>query len=47
MSFLKFGSPKRKTHKFLRIMSHLKLSKNMFWNKEIEKQTKFVTHLDL
>jgi hypothetical protein len=25
----------------------LKLSKNMFWDKEIEKQTKIATHMDL
>jgi hypothetical protein len=29
------------------IMPHLKLSKNMLWDKEIEKQRKIAIHMDL
>jgi hypothetical protein len=28
-------------------MPHLKLSKNMFWDKKFEKQKKITTHMDL
>ncbi len=44
----KFESPKRKTHKVLRNNAPSKTFKNIcFWNKEIEKQTKNATHMDL
>ncbi len=38
---------KGKPTKSKRIMLHLKLSKICFWDKEIEKQTKFTIHTDL
>jgi hypothetical protein len=47
MSFFNLEVLKGKPTKFLGIMPHLKFSKKCFWNKEIEKQTKIVTHMDL
>jgi len=41
----KFGSPKRKTHKVHMNNAPCKTFKNIcFWDKEIEKKTKIVTH---
>jgi hypothetical protein len=47
MSFFNLEVLKEKPTKFLGIMPRLKLSKNMLWNKEIEKQIFFATHMDL
>jgi hypothetical protein len=47
MSFFNLEVLKGKPTKFLQIMPHLKLSKNCFWNKIIEKQTKITIHRDL
>jgi hypothetical protein len=46
-AIFKFESPKKKPTKSIGIMPHLKLSKKCFWDKEIEKQKKIVTHMDL
>jgi hypothetical protein len=39
MSFLNLEVLKGKPTKSIKIMPHLKLSKNIFWDKTIEKQT--------
>jgi hypothetical protein len=46
MSFFKFGSPTRKTHKVQRNNAPSKTFKKYVF-KEIENQTKFATHMDL
>jgi hypothetical protein len=38
---------KGKPTKSIGIMPHLKISKKPFWDKEIEKQTKIATHMNL
>jgi hypothetical protein len=47
MSFFSLEVLKGKLTKFKRIMPHLKLSNICFWDKEIEKQIKIATHMDL
>jgi hypothetical protein len=47
MSFFNLKVLKGKPTKSLKIMPHLKLSKNMFLNKKFEKQTKIATHMDI
>ncbi len=47
MSFLNLEVLKGKFTKSKGIMPHLKLSKICFWDKEIKKQTKIATHMDL
>jgi hypothetical protein len=47
MSFLNLEALKGKLTKSKGIMPHPKLSKKCFWDKEIEKQTKIATHMDL
>ncbi len=44
---LKYGSPKRKTHKVHRINASSKTFKNYVFGTKIEKQTKIATHMDL
>jgi hypothetical protein len=43
----KFGSPKRKSHKSIWIMPHVKLSKNMFLGQKNWRKKKIATHMDL
>jgi hypothetical protein len=48
MSFFKFGSPKKKTHKIQMNNDPCKTFKNIcFWDKEIENKIKTTTHMDL
>jgi hypothetical protein len=48
MLFFKLGSPKRKTYKVHMNNDPFKTFQNIcFWDKEIEKQTKIATHMDL
>jgi hypothetical protein len=47
MAFFNLEVLKGEFTKFIRIMSHVKLSKNMLLDKEIEKQIKIVIHMDL
>jgi hypothetical protein len=47
MSFFNLEVLKEKPTKSKGIMPHLKLSKTCFLDKEIEKQTKIATHMDL
>jgi len=48
MSFFNLKIQKRKPTKSIKIMPHIKLSKNMLLGqKKIEKQTKITTHIDL
>jgi hypothetical protein len=41
-----FGSPEKKTHNFFKNNAPSKLSKHMFLEQKIEKQTKIATHMD-
>ncbi len=44
----KFGSPTRKTHKVLKNIAPFKTFKKIcIWDKEIVKQTKIATYMDL
>jgi hypothetical protein len=47
MSFLNLEVLKGKPTKSKGIMPRPKLSKKCFWDKEIEKQSKIVIHMDL
>jgi len=48
MSFFEFGSPKRETHKVHMNNDPCKAFKNIcFWGKEIQKQTKITTNMEL
>ncbi len=47
MSYFNLKFLKGKSTKSKGIMPHLNFQKICFWDKKIEKQTKFATHMDL
>jgi hypothetical protein len=47
MSFFNLEVLKKKPIKSMRIMAHLKISKNIFLGQKIEKKFKIATHMDL